>query len=90
VTFPGLGDRDDGARLEALLGWIALRPAGSRARDLEGPLRAAAGPADRAATLRGAAREDGIATCDVAKILETPWAPPDAGAGEASDERQGR
>jgi hypothetical protein len=78
VTFPDLAQGDDSARLAVLEGWIAGEARDPRAKALADPLRAADSPADRARVLRTAAREIGIFTCDIAKVLESP--PPDARA----------
>ncbi len=79
VTFPGLADLDDEARLAAVETWIEGASANARTRDLAGPLRSAETPAERAAILRGASRAMDIYTCDIAKVLESPPPAPDAG-----------
>ncbi len=79
VTFPGLADGDDDARLAAIEDWIASGAANPRTRDLAGPLRDAGTPAERARVLRTASRAMDIYTCDVAKVLESP--PPAVDAG---------
>jgi hypothetical protein len=83
VTFPGLADGDDAARLADLEAWIDARASDPRTRALAGPLRDAPTPVDRARLLRGASREIGIFTCDVAKVVESP--PPAADAGAADE-----
>jgi hypothetical protein len=83
VTFPDLALSDDAARLAVLEEWIAQAANDPRTKALAGPLRAAESPADRARVLRAAARDIGIFTCDVAKVLEI--APPAPDASTAPD-----
>ena len=84
VTFPGLADGDDAARLDALEAWLASDATNARTRALAGPLRDAQTPAERAHALRAASRAMDIFTCDIARTLESPPpVVPDAGdAGE--------
>jgi hypothetical protein len=79
VTFPGLAQRDDAARLDALETWIAGEASDPGTRALAGPLHDAASASERARVLRLASRSAGIFTCDIAKVLELPPPPPDAG-----------
>jgi hypothetical protein len=79
VTFPDLVGADDAARLAALEHWIQDAATDPRTRALDGPLRSAATPAERARVLRTASRAMGVLTCDVARTLETPPPPVDAG-----------
>jgi len=77
VTFPGLADGDDAARLAAVEDWIERSAANPRTRDLAEPLRAADSAAERARVLRTASRAMDIFTCDLAKVLESPPASAD-------------
>jgi hypothetical protein len=79
VTFPDLAAGDDAARLAALEDWIEGQAKNPRTQALAAPLRSAGTPAERARVLREASGEMGIYTCDVAKTLETPPPPLDAG-----------
>jgi hypothetical protein len=80
VTFPGLADGDDAARLDALEAWIASDASNARTKALAGPLRDAETPAERARVLRAASRAMVIFTCDIARTIESPPpVPPDAG-----------
>ncbi len=81
-TFPELADlaaSDDAARLGALEDWIDTQAASARTKALAGPLRSASTPAERANVLRVASREMDVFTCDLARTIETPPPPPDAG-----------
>jgi hypothetical protein len=88
VTFPGLADVDDEARLDAIEAWIEGTSANARTRDLAGPLRSAETPAERATILRRASRAMDIYTCDLAKLLESP--PPLDGEREQEGGEGGR
>ena len=79
MTFPDLASGDDAARLAALEDWIEGQATNPRTKALAGPLRSAGTSAERAHVLREASRDIGVLTCDVAKTIETPAAPADAG-----------
>jgi hypothetical protein len=78
VTFPGIEQLDDGARLERVESWIERDAASAGTKALAEPLRRADTPLDRARLLRAYANELGVLSCDLAKTLESP--PVDAGA----------
>ncbi|MCL2447701.1 MAG: hypothetical protein FWD17_02005 [Polyangiaceae bacterium] len=69
VTFPGLAGRDDAGRASAVGAWLGERAATPRLHAL-GAAFAAAPRSDRARLLKDVAREAGLWTCDVAKLLE--------------------
>jgi hypothetical protein len=79
VTFPDLGARGDAARLAALEQWLTTQANDPATKALADPLRVAATPAERARILRAASKEAGLLTCDIARVVETPLPPPDAG-----------
>lgn len=75
VTFPKLAELDDAARLAALEEWIDKNAKSPRTKELADPLRQG-GPPERAKLLRDTANKENVYTCDVAKTLEAPVAPP--------------
>jgi hypothetical protein len=74
VTFPGLAELDDAARVEALEAWIRESASTPRMRALAAPL-AEAPPRQRAALLKAVAREVDVWTCDVAKVFDAAAMP---------------
>lgn len=93
VTFPGLADDDDDARVARLEAWLADGAGHPCAGALAGALRAAPGPVARAALLRATAKAAGVFTCDIARVVEAPRvvdaggadaARPDAGGADAA------
>jgi hypothetical protein len=82
VTFPGIEQLDDEARLELVESWIERDAASPGTRALADPLRRADTPLDRARLLRAHAGEIGVLSCDLAKTIESPTV--DAGAVDGS------
>jgi hypothetical protein len=80
VTFPDLATHGDAARLTAIEHWLATQATDPATRALADPLREATTPAERARLLRDASKDAGLLTCDIARVVETPLPPPDAGA----------
>jgi hypothetical protein len=73
-TFPGLADLDGPWRLATLEAWIDEVAANPRAHEMGARLRRTRTPSESASVLRDAAREAGVLTCDVAKVLDRPRA----------------
>lgn len=72
VTFPGLGELEDRARVEMLGEWIAEAARSERARQLGAILRRTASSAEAARALRDAAADIDVFACDTAKVLDVP------------------
>jgi hypothetical protein len=70
ATFPGLGELDDGARVEILADWIREAARSDRAHQLGAILRREATSVEAARALRDAAAEIDVFTCDTAKVLD--------------------
>ena len=71
VTFPGLGDLEDAARVAVVEQWIAERAESPIVQKLAQPLLHTPG-AERATLLREVSRESEIFSCDLAKLLDSP------------------
>lgn len=72
VTFPGLQDMGDPARVRTLGAWIGQSARTERMGELAAILRPMETSADAAKALRDAAAEIDVFTCDTAKVLDTP------------------
>jgi hypothetical protein len=75
MTFPRLAELDDGARLDKIEEWVDTQAKSPRTKELAAQLQRAPAP-ERGKVLRDTAGNMDVFSCEVAKILESPQAPP--------------